>query len=400
MAQLTDTLNKMQIEAKKTTDLKSDHPSSTAPKAPQQPEELLVLSPPEKKQPVYKPSTIVIQPQMKVNIVHVKNFNTVFVVPCSEIENWQRTIEEANNYASEAEPLKKAPEIGFIILAKYEQRDEYGRCIVVKNHPSKPIARVEFLEHGAIKEIDFKDLKCLPEEFVNLPRLVNMVKLTETEVETNNAHEIVRFMTDLQESRAEFIVSDLEPIQIGATFAHFHAKLTDGSQVLNDLWMQFSMVKLVFQPEPNLYILNTDLIHIGHFFAIAVSNAVIFGMNDSRINEYIDSGIKYHPRLGGMCLVQDVDDYWYRAQALERIDENTFKVILIDYGKYIDANEEKIRQMEKNLFFPCITAVCHVDGPPAAAQDIRLLIRQYSQVNFENVVYENEIATCRLSNLM
>lgn len=72
--------------------------------------------------------------------------------------------------------------------------------------------------------------------------------------------------------------------------------LTDraNSQALNDIWLQFSMVKLVFHPETNLYIFNNVWLNTDYFFDIGVSNAVLFDMNDAIVNEYIDSGIHFH----------------------------------------------------------------------------------------------------------
>lgn len=194
------------------------------------PKQRLVFSPPVKQKAVYKPSTSVIQAKTKVCIVHVENHKTVFVVPCNQIEQWEELIKKSNAYAQTAKVLKNPPESGYIVLAKAKNCNDYGRCLVKRIRQQDQIAKVEFIEYGFTDIINFSEMKCLSEDLVNAPRLVNMVTLKGIPDEMEHAQEVQRVLIDLQENRTELIVADLQPVEITANFAEFNAKLVDGTK--------------------------------------------------------------------------------------------------------------------------------------------------------------------------
>lgn len=191
------------------------------------PKQRMVLTPPPKKQQHFNPSVKSIRPQMHVTVVNVEKHDTVYVVPTDDYKKWEELINEVNEYASVAENLKRPPETGFIILAKPKVSDSFARALITKIRTQDEIAKVEFLEYGLKDIIKFSEMKCLPEKLVNACRLVNQVKLSGVASEMENATEIVRFLTTLQENHTDLIVKDLEPIEKTAVSAHFAGVLVD-----------------------------------------------------------------------------------------------------------------------------------------------------------------------------
>lgn len=191
------------------------------------PKQRMVLTPPPKKQQNFNPSVKSIRSQTHVTIVNVENYDVVNVVPTDDYKQWTELIKEVNEYGSEAENLKRPPEIGFIILAKPKDCDSYSRALITKIRGQDEIAKVEFLEYGFTGIVKFTEMKCLPEHLVNACRLVNRIQLTGVAKEMENAAEIVRFLTGLQENQKDLIAKNLEPIEKTAVSAHFAGTLVD-----------------------------------------------------------------------------------------------------------------------------------------------------------------------------
>lgn len=199
-------------------------------KKPEPPKSHVVLTPPPKKQKHYHPSVKSIQVQMKVVIAHVEDSQNIFVVPSNEQENWKNFIDVTNKHVKMAECLKKSPEVGFIVLAKPKIGDSYSRGLVKKLRTQDEIAKVEFMEYGFTDVVKYTDMKCLTEELVNAPRLVNKISIRGVPNETENAHEIVRYLTSMQENGTELIVKNLDLIEKTQVCVHFNAVLVDAEK--------------------------------------------------------------------------------------------------------------------------------------------------------------------------
>lgn len=202
--------------------------------------------PPKKKQQNFKPSVQAIRQTMHVLIVHVANHQTVFVIPSCMVEEWLALIVRTNQYAKEAENLQKPPEVGYIVLAKQKSNGTYSRAMIKRIKAQDEIAKVEFLEFGFTEVVNFTDLKCLSEELVNTPRLVNMITLQGVPDEMENAQEVIQFLTKYQDDRIELIVKQMDPIEKSNVSVHFRAILVDSVQfsVVNE------MVKELVSIEP------------------------------------------------------------------------------------------------------------------------------------------------------
>lgn len=191
------------------------------------PKQSVVLVPPPKKQQSFSPSVKSIQSQTNVTIVHVDKHDVVYVVPTAELAKWKKVVNDINDYAKEAENLKRQPEIGFIILAKSKISDLFLRGIVTKIRSTDEIAKVEFLEYGFTDIVKFAEMKSLPENLVNECRLVNRIELAGAAKEEANADEIKRFLTGLQKNETDLIAKNLELNEKTATSAHFTGTLLD-----------------------------------------------------------------------------------------------------------------------------------------------------------------------------
>lgn len=70
-------------------------------------------------------------------------------------------------------------------------------------------------------------------------------------------------------------------------------------------------------------------------------------------------------RNGETCLAQAAEDQrWYRANTQNKVDDNTYNVLYIDYGNMENVTFDRIREMKQEFSFPCITAICFIDGKP------------------------------------
>lgn len=187
------------------------------------------LTPP-KKQKNYNPSTRVVQSKAQVVLVHVENHQTVFVVPHFEIKEWQELSERTGKYAKEAKKLKNPPELGHIVLAKPKLSETYLRGLIKRIRTQDEVAQVEFLEYGFTDIVSWNELKCLSEELVNAPRLVNKCTLQGIPADMENAQEIVNYLTNLQDSQTALIVKQMEPIEKSNVSAHFSATLINAEK--------------------------------------------------------------------------------------------------------------------------------------------------------------------------
>lgn len=190
----------------------------------------VVQPPPPKKQQNFNPSMRVIQSKSQVIVVHVENHQTLFVIPSLESKDWKELIDRTNKYAKEAEPLKNPPEVGHIVLVKPKTSDAFSRALVKRVRTQDEKAQVEFMEYGFTEITRFSELKCLPDELVNAPRLVNMLTLQGIPDQMDNAQNVVNYLTILQENQTELIIKQLEPIEKSNVSAHFRATLLDAEK--------------------------------------------------------------------------------------------------------------------------------------------------------------------------
>lgn len=232
-------------------DENANHVARSEVKQPELPKRHVVLSPPPKKQQNFYPSVKSIEAQMRVVIVHVEDSQTIFVIPSDKLGNWKKFNQAMNQHATVAERLKNPPEAGHIVLAKPKIGDSYSRGLVLKIRTQDEIAKVEFMEYGFIDVVKFTDMRCLTEEMVNATRLVNKVSIRGAPNETENAHEIVRFLTSLQENGSELIIKNLELIEKTQVCVHFNAILVDAEKFvsIND---QIKQLVAVDTPPPNV----------------------------------------------------------------------------------------------------------------------------------------------------
>lgn len=257
IAKLTTSLNKLQIEANtkvQQKDMKSslagiEEVLSTPPSTPtkkidnnsnysmpvnevpvrEKPKVQVVLTPPSKKAKNFKPWIQSIQTKIGVLLAHVEDHKTVFVIPSYEVEQWTTLINRVNEHASYAKPLKNPPEIGHVVLVKPKASDLYSRALIKKIRAQDEVAKVEFMEYGFTEVIKFTEMKCLSEELVNTPRLVNMITLKGVPDEMENASGCIQFLVTLQEKKTELIVHHLDLVEKSNLCVHWDGILLDNS---------------------------------------------------------------------------------------------------------------------------------------------------------------------------
>lgn len=68
-------------------------------------------------------------------------------------------------------------------------------------------------------------------------------------------------------------------------------------------------------------------------------------------------------RNGEYCLAQlSEDDRWYRATNHGKVNDNTYNLFYVDYGNIEEVPVERIREMRSEFMYPCVTAMCFIDG--------------------------------------
>lgn len=115
-----------------------------------------------------------------------------------------------------------------------------------------------------------------------------------------------------------------------------------------------------------LCILDNSFLHIGCFSAIKTTDMALLGKNDNYLNESaasLASEHPFHPRNGEDCLAQSAEDKrWYRANTQNKINDNTYNLLYIDYGNMEEVPVDRIREMRTEYTFPCVSAICFIDG--------------------------------------
>lgn len=204
------------------------------------------LTPPPKKTKNYKPWVQQIQAKIHVILVNIEDHQNVFVIPSREIKQWETLIRRIEEYAQSAEPLQKPPQIGYIVLAKPKSSDTFSRAWIKKINSTNQVAKVEFLEYGCTDIVKFDEMKCLSEELVNVPRLVNAVTLKGVPDTMPNADKIIKYLTNLQENRIELVVQQFDLIEKSELTVHCSATLvtTDKFLPISEEIMQLSSVEM------------------------------------------------------------------------------------------------------------------------------------------------------------
>lgn len=167
------------------------------------------------------------------------------MIPSCEVVQWKNLLERVDKYAKNAQPLSKPPHVGYVVLAKPKTSDLYSRALIKKIRAIDQLAKVEFMEYGFTEVISFAEMKCLTEELVNCPRLVNMLTLKGVPNDMENSAECVRFLVSLQEKKTELIVHQLDLIEKSNLCVHAKATLLDSEKfaVINDMIKELATVE-------------------------------------------------------------------------------------------------------------------------------------------------------------
>lgn len=68
-------------------------------------------------------------------------------------------------------------------------------------------------------------------------------------------------------------------------------------------------------------------------------------------------------RDGEVCLAKCLeDDRWYRATSQQKVDDESRRLLYNDYGNMEVVPCNRIRELEDEFFFPCITSLCYFEG--------------------------------------
>lgn len=191
------------------------------------------LVPPAKKTKNYKPWVQQIQAKIHVILVNIEDHQTVFVIPSCEIKHWETLIRRIEEYAPSAKPLQKPPQVGYVVLAKPKSSESFARAWVKKINVAKSVAKVEFLEYGCTDIIQFDEMKCLTEELVNVPRLVNAVTLKGVPDTVPHSNVMIKYLTKLQEHQVELIVQHFDLIEKSELTVHCSATLVTSDKFMS-----------------------------------------------------------------------------------------------------------------------------------------------------------------------
>lgn len=239
----------------------------------------------------YCPSVEEIRPKMRVFIIHVVNYQTFFVIPCSSAQRHADLIHRVEIYAKTAPQLKNPPKIGHILLAKPKYSNGYARCIIEKITSSE--ADVEFLEYGLNETVNINEMKSLSKDLVDEPRLINKVSLMTPLANLDLAPKMERFLQDFQIKNTKIVINNLEKISNSNSAVHFLASFEADSELLptgsselikrkifgvKTFWFEGLLMKV--------HVLNTDRLNEGIFHAIRVRDYRRFCDLDESINQY------------------------------------------------------------------------------------------------------------------
>lgn len=128
------------------------------------------------------------------------------------------------------------------------------------------------------------------------------------------------------------------------------------------------------------------------------------------------------------CLAQSMEDgRWYRANVQQKIDQNTYQLMYIDYGNMETLTVDRIREMSEDDAIPCITALCFLDGieihctkyqnwstmflfsfsigldekiDQRVVNRLKELLPQYSEMTFDKVKHTGEEAVCSSTKIL
>lgn len=143
--------------------------------------------------------------QNYVKITTVLNHRLVFLRPATESDDiaFARLNCDTVRYANDADTLTFLPQIGSLVLAKF---DFYQRALVLK-HVSDTAVAVVFIDYGNVETRKFHKLKAMPDKLKTIKRFASKFELNNIDHDIINfaaLNVLYRYMANETELRIEF----------------------------------------------------------------------------------------------------------------------------------------------------------------------------------------------------
>lgn len=329
----------------------------------------------------------------EVIITHVKGNGEFYARPKSMETVYNNSIKTVDESGKTSERLDHLPKQEEFVLTPYGSH--FRRGIIQNNINSKDErAVVSLLDYGMRTEVPIEELRKYPEN-LNLKRLTYKFILDGCVFNTNDSYAENCFKT-----------------LTGASFKMEHdnqfieqksyAKLIDTHTGLciNDLLKQmtctFTVDKLVFQSAPvgikkSIVVIDpTKLQENGDNLITFVDrkNQLKFYQQRNRINaagEIFERFPKYEPTVDELCVV-NYNDFWYRAQFVEKCDKSAI-VFLLDVQKGVEVALENIRKITNDFVeMPILTFTAMLRGRNKKITDQKELVTLIGKMKLNETI--------------
>ncbi|XP_011194436.2 uncharacterized protein LOC105219811 [Zeugodacus cucurbitae] len=345
-----------------------------------------------------------------------------------------------------APELNATPSVGSVALLLY--KGIYSRVEVLLIQHDKAI-RVLFCDYGMIGTATKTDFRVALDDVLKFPRLSSVIKLQN--VQECSASKIMNLLQKFEglkcELRKDVVPTSgdivevftimCESLNINEEINKMMVRDVKTSQSLenkivnnnDDLLLDFNHDEPcqkgspIFSPPFDIYVFQTDLVNFkvvvldtsalsyGYVGCIAETDLKYLVTVQEYLNQYVDDGKFYNPKLYEYCLAKFEND-WYRARVVKILGNSLYTVVYLDFTNEGTISSQDIRRYPNELNGSCRTNLCLIDGLPTSLNadhikflrgeittERKLLIGKVKEVLQQIVVVECQHIIKKMSDL-
>ncbi|XP_043460840.1 uncharacterized protein LOC122497659 [Leptopilina heterotoma] len=346
------------------------------------------------------------------SLIYVRSLET------SEVERYNRLLQEVAKVAQSAQKLKNVPVIGEMILSKYEDNNYY-RAVITKIDGDKIF--ITYIDFGNVEVTTLTDMREMPNSLkqqnsatvrVSLKGVPSDVPMTE-----GLANYLAHFTQMEQPLKMTFEGSPLDD-GVELKTASRESVNEKVNQLLNPNWKEAEKEKTCFMLDTfpcvrlgekgdtvTVCLLYTQ--HAGtEYFMCPLDIDLIAHVQETlpgMLQKYVESTTEHYiPREGEMCIAPFEGTY-YRAACLSR-GVNKANVFFVDYGNLAEVDHKDLRFFPKEFATPpALGTCCRVQNflpkecekqiSPQLELRIRELLREQTPVSIKIIDIEESTQT-------
>lgn len=332
-------------------------------------------------------------------ITHVVSHCSLYVQPLSKQQDLAKLHKELNDTMAIAPPMAKYPGSGDLVAAPFE--GDYYRGRVISVDVSNDTVKIGYIDYGNSEEVQFAQLKVLPERFLEHPRFSMRVSLAgiDADIDPDESKNVKNEITKCMENTYT-LNGDQKNIEMNApvTLINKFDETSLNELMLDKISCRFKVddlePKIVNGTDVKLIIYDTSKIESGLLtcFLSSEKKAVVeLEKSIQGFGKKIQMAPAYIPKPHELCLIKEMDDgspFWYRAVFEQELIDNMAEIIKLDFMTKARVNMNNIRAFDKSITRELYTFTCKIKGSGKYTIDeLKGGFKNFAEIEVQTVQY-------------